>query len=313
MLKDDQAQVRCVLFRHKAQLLDVVLRDGSRSRCARPRRSTRRAANSSSTSRRCGSPASGALYERFARLKARLEAAGWFAAERKRALPAFPLALGIVTSLQAAALRDVLTTLGRRFAGTSGHSLSGAGAGRRCRGRDRRGDCGRQCPCRSRRPDRLPRRRLDRGPVGVQRRESLAPRCIRIAHSRSSAASGTKPTSRSAISSPTRARPRRRRGGAGRTRSRRACAAQAQAVFARWQHALARALELRMQRIDLVSRRLVHPAARIAAAAGRHRRAGRAARALGRAGAGPRQRQLAGHAAAIARLLQGAAAGAAPS
>src|SRR6185312_17490273 len=39
---------------------------------------------------------------------------------------------------------------------------------------------------------------------------------------------------------------------------------QAQAVLARWQHAFARALELRMQRIDLVSRRLVHPAARIA-------------------------------------------------
>ena len=83
---------------------DFALQDGSRSRCARRRRSTRRAASSSSTSRRCASPASARCYEQFERLKARLEAAGWFAAERKRPLPAFPRAVGIVTSPRAAAL-----------------------------------------------------------------------------------------------------------------------------------------------------------------------------------------------------------------
>jgi exodeoxyribonuclease VII large subunit len=56
----------------------------------------------------------GRLYEAFLRLKAQLEAEGLFAAERKRALPSHPRAIGIVTSLQAAALRDVLTTLLRR-------------------------------------------------------------------------------------------------------------------------------------------------------------------------------------------------------
>jgi len=56
----------------------------------------------------------GRLYEAFLRLKAQLEAEGLFAAERKRALPSHPRAIGIVTSLQAAALRDVLTTLSRR-------------------------------------------------------------------------------------------------------------------------------------------------------------------------------------------------------
>ncbi len=58
----------------------------------------------------------GALYERFARLKATLEARGWFAAERKRALPGYPQVIGLVTSPQAAALRDVLTTLRKRSA-----------------------------------------------------------------------------------------------------------------------------------------------------------------------------------------------------
>jgi len=58
MLKDEQAQVRCVLFRHKAQLLGVVLRDGAAVESVRPRRSTRRAVNSSSMSRRSAWPAS---------------------------------------------------------------------------------------------------------------------------------------------------------------------------------------------------------------------------------------------------------------
>ncbi|MEP6996248.1 MAG: exodeoxyribonuclease VII large subunit, partial [Betaproteobacteria bacterium] len=114
MLKDAQAQVRCVLFRHKAQLRDVVLRDGASVEVrATPTIYEARGEFQLNveTVRVAGL---GALYERFAGLKARLEAAGWFRAERKRALPAFPLALGIVTSLQAAALRDVLTTLARR-------------------------------------------------------------------------------------------------------------------------------------------------------------------------------------------------------
>jgi exodeoxyribonuclease VII large subunit len=56
----------------------------------------------------------GALYEAFAKLKARLEDEGLFDAARKRPLPLFPRAIGIVTSPAAAALRDVLTTLARR-------------------------------------------------------------------------------------------------------------------------------------------------------------------------------------------------------
>jgi exodeoxyribonuclease VII large subunit len=56
----------------------------------------------------------GRLFEEFMRLKARLAAEGLFDDERKRPLPALPRAIGIVTSLQAAALRDVVTTLQRR-------------------------------------------------------------------------------------------------------------------------------------------------------------------------------------------------------
>jgi exodeoxyribonuclease VII large subunit len=57
----------------------------------------------------------GALYEAFERLKAKLEKEGLFDPARKRPLPRFPRAIGVVTSPQAAALRDVLTTLRRRM------------------------------------------------------------------------------------------------------------------------------------------------------------------------------------------------------
>lgn len=56
----------------------------------------------------------GTLYEEFLRRRARLESQGLFDAARKRPLPAFPRAIGVVTSLGAAALHDVLTTLQRR-------------------------------------------------------------------------------------------------------------------------------------------------------------------------------------------------------
>jgi exodeoxyribonuclease VII large subunit len=56
----------------------------------------------------------GPLYERFLRLKAKLEAEGLFDPAAKRDVPAHPRTIGVVTSRQAAALRDVLTTLHRR-------------------------------------------------------------------------------------------------------------------------------------------------------------------------------------------------------
>jgi exodeoxyribonuclease VII large subunit len=114
LLKDEQAQVRCILFRNKAQLLGFALSDGQQVEVrATPTIYEARGEFQLNveTVRLSGF---GALYERFAKLRARLEAAGWFAAARKRALPAFPRALGIVSSPRAAALSDVLTTLERR-------------------------------------------------------------------------------------------------------------------------------------------------------------------------------------------------------
>jgi exodeoxyribonuclease VII large subunit len=57
----------------------------------------------------------GSLYQEFERLKASLQAEGLFAEARKRPLPIFPVCIGIVTSPTAAALRDVLNVLSRRY------------------------------------------------------------------------------------------------------------------------------------------------------------------------------------------------------
>ncbi len=114
-LKDAGAQVRCVLWRTKARLVDFALKDGLAVEIAgaatlyEPRGEFQLAVDSVKLA------GAGALYERFARLKARLDAAGWFAPERKRPLPTYPRRIGIVTSLAGAALHDVLTTLARRW------------------------------------------------------------------------------------------------------------------------------------------------------------------------------------------------------
>lgn len=57
----------------------------------------------------------GMLFQEFMRLKARLEADGWFDGERKRSLPARPKVIGIVTSATGAALQDMLNTLRNRY------------------------------------------------------------------------------------------------------------------------------------------------------------------------------------------------------
>ena len=114
-LKDAQAQVDCVMFRNRAQLLGWMPQDGMRVEVrAMPTLYEARGKFQLNvdTMRRGGL---GALYEAYERLKTRLEKEGLFDASRKRPIPRFPRAVGIVTSLQAAALRDVLSILRKRM------------------------------------------------------------------------------------------------------------------------------------------------------------------------------------------------------
>jgi exodeoxyribonuclease VII large subunit len=113
-LKDNAASVDCVIFQSRARFLDFRPENGQqvevrgRVTLYEPRGSYQLAVDEM---RKAGL---GALYEAFEKLKARLEAEGLFEADRKKELPEFPRRIGIVTSPAAAALRDVLTTLSRR-------------------------------------------------------------------------------------------------------------------------------------------------------------------------------------------------------
>ena len=113
-LKDSAAQVRCVMFRNRAQLLGWRLENGQHIE-ARVLVTLYEARGdfqlTVETARKAGV---GNLYEKFLQLKEKLEREGLFDSKVKRPLPVFPRAIGLVTSLQAAALRDVLTTLNRR-------------------------------------------------------------------------------------------------------------------------------------------------------------------------------------------------------
>jgi exodeoxyribonuclease VII large subunit len=115
LLKDAQAQARCVFFRHKASALDWQPENGMQVEVrALPTLYEARGdfQLNVETMRRSGL---GALFEAFERLKKKLEQEGLFETSRKKPIPAFPLVIGIVTSPKAAALRDVLTTLARRM------------------------------------------------------------------------------------------------------------------------------------------------------------------------------------------------------
>jgi len=114
-LKDAQAQVRCVFFRQKAQHVTFAMRDGLAVEVRATPSIYEARGEFQLNVENVRLAGVGALYEKFAQLKARLEAAGWFAQTRKRPLPAYPRAIGIVTSTRAAALRDILTTLRRRW------------------------------------------------------------------------------------------------------------------------------------------------------------------------------------------------------
>ncbi len=113
-LKDPAAQVRCVMFRNRAQLVPWRLENGQQVE-AQALVTIYEARGEFQLNieglRRAGV---GALYEAYARLRERLEREGLFAADRKRPLPNFPRGVGIVSSPQAAALRDICSTLLRR-------------------------------------------------------------------------------------------------------------------------------------------------------------------------------------------------------
>lgn len=113
-LKDREAQVRCAMFRGRNQLLDWAPANGDHVEARASVGLYAPRGEFQLTVEHLRRAGSGALFEAFQKLKEKLAAEGLFAPERKPALPRVVRAIGVVTSTQAAALRDVLTTIRRR-------------------------------------------------------------------------------------------------------------------------------------------------------------------------------------------------------
>jgi exodeoxyribonuclease VII large subunit len=113
-LKDEEGQIRCVMFRGRNGQVGFMPQSGDLVEVSAnlgmyvPRGDIQLTIQSL---RRAGM---GGLYEAFLKLKAKLAKEGLFDTDRKREIPSHPRSIGIITSPQAAALKDVLSTLARR-------------------------------------------------------------------------------------------------------------------------------------------------------------------------------------------------------
>lgn len=113
-LKDETGQLRCAMFRRAAQHLDFTPTDGDLVQVRAQLSVYGQRGELQLVVEYLQRAGQGAWFEQFLRLKARLQAQGLFDPQRKRPITAMPRGIGLVTSLGAAALRDVATALQRR-------------------------------------------------------------------------------------------------------------------------------------------------------------------------------------------------------
>ena len=116
-LKDDAAQLRCVLFRGRGRRVRFEVEDGLQVLAFGGLDVYANRGEYQLVVELLEPKGMGGLQIAFEQLKRKLEAEGLFDEVRKRALPVFPRVIGIVTSPTGAALRDILNVIGRRFGG----------------------------------------------------------------------------------------------------------------------------------------------------------------------------------------------------
>ncbi|REK57517.1 MAG: exodeoxyribonuclease VII large subunit [Thermobacillus sp.] len=114
-LKDEGSRIKCIMFAAHNRKLAFMPRDGTKV-IARGNVSVyERDGNYQFYVTQMQPDGIGSLYLAFEQLKKKLEAEGLFDPARKRPLPRVPRTIGVVTSPTGAAIRDILTTLGRRY------------------------------------------------------------------------------------------------------------------------------------------------------------------------------------------------------
>jgi exodeoxyribonuclease VII large subunit len=114
-LKDERAQVRCAMFKMKAQYLRFLPRDGMQVLARGKLTLYEPRGDYQLVLEHMEEAGEGALRRAFEALKAKLEAEGLFAESRKRPLPRFVRRLGVLTSPSGAVIRDIQSVLSRRW------------------------------------------------------------------------------------------------------------------------------------------------------------------------------------------------------
>jgi exodeoxyribonuclease VII large subunit len=114
-LKDARAQISCALFRNRAIRLGFTPENGMQVLIQAQVSLYEARGNYQLIANHMEEAGDGALRQAFEQLKNQLYKEGLFDAEHKRALPDLPHCIGVITSPSGAAIRDVLTVLGRRF------------------------------------------------------------------------------------------------------------------------------------------------------------------------------------------------------
>ncbi len=114
-IKDENAQIRAVIWRTDMRSLPFVPRDGIRVRAYGSLTVYERDGSYQIVVKRMDEGGKGSLQAAFEALKKKLGAEGLFEVERKRKLPLLPRCIGVVTSPTGAAIRDILNVLRRRF------------------------------------------------------------------------------------------------------------------------------------------------------------------------------------------------------
>ncbi len=116
-LKDDRAQIRCVIWRSTAQYMRFELKDGQAVLCFGELEVYAARGSYQLVVRKAEPQGVGALQQAFLKLQTKLDAEGLFAADRKRPLPKVPRRIGIITSPSGAAVRDFLKAASNRWRG----------------------------------------------------------------------------------------------------------------------------------------------------------------------------------------------------
>jgi exodeoxyribonuclease VII large subunit len=114
-LKDENASIRCAVWRSNASRISSLLTNGLSVEAHGYIDIYETSGQVQFYIDRIQSAGDGLLYQEFLHLKSKLEAEGLFDSSRKRSLPSFPHSIGIVTSPSGAALQDILIVLQRRY------------------------------------------------------------------------------------------------------------------------------------------------------------------------------------------------------